>query len=137
MNTTRSHLTSTVPALMLLFVSVFRLGDCPCGCPEHNIWVELAGLGETEVAVSPVRTAAMNSDGNEVLEHSCASVPLGHYVDNSRVPNMDEPEPASQRTVALCQEHTIALATSMRSDFAKAYDDTGPPSRPALKVYLL
>src|SRR5690606_16664638 len=44
----RSHLPGF---LSLLFI--WHLGPCPCGCPEHNAWMELcAGHDETERAES-------------------------------------------------------------------------------------
>lgn len=133
MNSGRSHLISTVPAILLLFVSVFRLGDGPCGCPDHNAWIELVGIVADDVVDSCSHKSETPETENQ-WEHACDGVPLGHYVDNSRTPHVDEGQ-ATYQLAAACPFETA-------NQMAKSMCNPAPPphyvvvlTRPALKVY--
>lgn len=72
---------------VLLLLIVFQLGACPCGCVEHNAWIQMLGLcshDHHDVAESGHAPALHGSD------HDCTGEPRAAYLDNAKPVQIDE-----------------------------------------------
>jgi hypothetical protein len=70
---------------MLCFV--YQLGACPCGCVEHNYWIQM--LGMTAPDAEPSHDATHHGADREVAchdghDHECVGAPARLFVNNSR-----------------------------------------------------
>ena len=142
--TSRRGLASGVLGLL-----VYQLGACPCGCLEHNAWLQWAGVisdhgGDSDAAmpvseslttVSESLTTVANGD-----THDCTGEPRPQYVDNAQ--STQVLGDFFQRLATI----VVSLNTSMDdSSITRGRFDWGPDcaplahalSRPALQVYRL
>jgi len=62
--------------MLLLFV--YQIGACPCGCVEHNAWLELLGFDHPHVTES---TAGLSATDNH---HDCTGANRFEYVSTTR-----------------------------------------------------
>jgi len=71
---------------LLLAMIVFQLGACPCGCLEHNAWIQMVGLTDHHHEV------AFTSDCSSIQgasDHDCTGEHAPDYLDNARSPGVD------------------------------------------------
>jgi hypothetical protein len=147
--TSRQGLASCVLALM-----VYQLGACPCGCLEHNAWLQWAGitsddrgtpedratpdeLGEVAAAASAVESQVTTADGDY---HDCNGEPRPQYVDNARSARLADDFLERLATVVVILNASVDDTTVTAGRFNR--DPGSVPlahalSRPALQVYRL
>ena len=67
---------------ILLLLILFQLGACPCGCAEHNAWLQMMGMDHHHVddPIASSRTAIQEAD-----HHDCTGEKAKPYLDNARV----------------------------------------------------
>lgn len=141
----RNHRRIAAAILMLCFA--FQLGACPCGCLEHNYWVQLAG-GLDHDSSGHVHGPAhhhshgvpMERDGLAQVEHDheCVGVSARWFVNNSR-------QVESLRVCeANCLDCLPATVTTPPVDGRTVASPRGPPdfwltsnSNSELQVFLL
>jgi hypothetical protein len=115
---------------------VYRLGACPCGCIEHNYWLQAVGLADDEHSHA---AADLDADGIVAShEHGCTGEPEEFFLNNPRIPGtklVRAPLPG------LLSSHPSVIREATRD-----YDPPlrGPPHlargdthRSALQVFLL
>ena len=68
-------------SFVLLALLVYQLGACPCGCLEHNVWMEIVGFGSDHEPVEITNASLLVSAPDE---HDCTGVPKAQYVNNAR-----------------------------------------------------
>ena len=72
-------------SIALLVCLVYQLGACPCGCLEHNAWVELFGLSasdhEHDLAQSDRSSAGISVADDH---HDCTGEARPQYVNTAR-----------------------------------------------------
>ena len=91
MHLTKRNLTrlQCLSATMLLLAMVFQLGACPCGCIDHNAWVQLWGV-ESEHHKEHTLVSLADDDGNSSIalarvsdSHDCTGQPRSQFCDNA------------------------------------------------------
>ncbi len=125
---------------VLLVGMIFQLGACPCGCLEHNVWVQLLGLDADHHLGRTASASTVSWSGLDADHHNCTGEPRPGYVDNAR----------SFRVAGLCHKELIAVADpsadrvirSLRSSEHAGPRSPGPAvshalTRSTLQVYRL
>lgn len=121
------------PSVLLVMI-VYQLGACPCGCLEHNAWLQLLGMSHEHVHSPSGSSPAWESE-----EHDCTGEARPTYVNNARQACATSAPGDSSSLVAFV-EPPQSLVTPR---FAAAlWDSERPPRahapfRPALQVYLI
>ena len=121
--------------LMLLGL-VYQFGACPCGCLEHNAWLQMLGLSihDSADAAASNELRASGADACDVAvpeEHDCAGHPRVLYVNNA------EPSPrlallrSVDGTTAVDSARAASIAVGSPSDFSR-----GSPGLPMLRARL-
>jgi len=126
----------------------FQLGACPCGCLEHNAWVEAfeGSLGHDEASGGDqLHLAARSSQddfaaslvSNEHDHHDCDGVDRRQYFDTSR-----KVTPQLNLILPLLNATASSSATAMQLEQRRSLLDTTPrshavPVRATLQVFLL
>lgn len=124
-------------ATLLVVGFLYRLGACPCGCLEHNYWLQALG-----VANEHHDDAHPANDDSKLFhasnDHDCKGAQDSLFVDN-----------AGHRERMVCfgeQDQFLGpLSTALLADVASVHEhDRGPPStlggqpvRALTQVYLL
>ena len=129
--------------VMVVFLGLtYQAGACPCGCLEHNVWVQMLGWGD-----DPHQHAGVPSSGADVEratqvashhDHDCEGLPPSLYV--SSMERMLRP---GERTSELAMA-AEAVAGDFCPELIRRCDDRGPPGsfapgaqRARLQVFLL
>lgn len=131
-------------AALLLIVMLFQLGACPCGCLEHNAWVQLLGLSDAD----EIRIANPVLDQDNCISvasadhaHDCIGEARPQFVDNSctvqlrKASTTGEPQVsffASARITALALQPPDRLLSKL-----SMFELDAAHCRPALQVYRL
>lgn len=121
---------------VLLALVVYQLGACPCGCVEHNAWLQVLGVSDhshAEVAVDTEDAISISGD------HDCSGEHVVAYMDNARPVPSNEIGSQFLTCLLVAPESASEAVGSGRSfftqsdclAFARALD------RPALQVYRL
>jgi hypothetical protein len=123
-------------ACVLLWALVYQLGACPCGCVEHNAWLQMLGAsGHSHAAVALDEDGIVRISGN----HDCSGEHVVAYMDNARSVTLDEiARPFS--TAALTEVGAVYEERGRRSSVFAASESSQlahAPQRPALQVYRL
>ena len=79
--TVRPRIQQLLTAVVVLGF-VFQLGACPCGCLEHNYWMQLVGLSSPEPQGASDRGHQPTAEQEH--EHDCMGVGGPIYVNNVR-----------------------------------------------------
>ncbi len=127
-------------AFLLLATMVYQLGACPCGCLEHNAWIEFLHLDHDEHSHStPVLSldAQIAAEPHSHGHHDCTGERAAGFVDNARVLNFDSPHEHSLNLIGCglpvnCGRHTAQI--NVRVDRAAS---PAAPLRPALQNFRL
>ncbi len=83
-----SHLQNNwlfaLASVALLICLVLQLGACPCGCLEHNAWIQMLGWSMEDHAHSHDvdDLHAQVSDGSQ--DHDCTGELRPQYINNAR-----------------------------------------------------
>ncbi len=129
-------------AFCVLALMVYQLGACPCGCLEHNAWLQWAGItsddrGEIAAATPAADSLTTMSDGDY---HDCNGEPRPQYVDNARSARLAGDFFERLSTVVVILNASVDVATIARGRFDRV-SDSAPLAhaltRPALQVYRL
>ncbi len=67
---------------VLLAVMVYQLGACPCGCWEHNSWLQMMGLSDHQ---HPIAEASDDVSVHDPGHHDCTGEHAPEYFDNAQV----------------------------------------------------
>ena len=120
--------------IVLLICLAYQLGACPCGCLEHNAWLQILGLSHHDhgPAGSPDQSVVAAAE-----HHDCSGQPRPLYLTNT-----DRHETSVSVSVAFVEVPRRPLSSSLESGMWP--DHRGPPrfcSRrarlTALQVFLL
>ncbi|MDA7980457.1 MAG: hypothetical protein MPJ50_16990 [Pirellulales bacterium] len=128
-------------AMILLAVTVFQLGACPCGCLEHNAWFQLLGINTEH---DDDRAATGVEGGSDVAlivnddTHDCEGEARVQYFNNTRVPSLQEKSvaggPVASTTIVVLLPNSIAAGT-YRFQSGSTLAHAAALCRPALQVY--
>jgi len=127
---------------MLLSAMVFQLGACPCGCIEHNAWVQFLGLDagdhdHTSVADHGTGLSSISSTDT----HDCTGEGNAPFVDNARGPCLivsPLPESANQFLAgAIAPFDSLFGLRACHIDARPIPDFDAARIRPSLQVYQL
>lgn len=84
------HITNSLAVCLLVAGMVFQMGTCPCGCLEHNAWVQLAGLRHDDIETLAIQgaDAPVVSEGGLCVavtdNHECDGQPALDYLNTAR-----------------------------------------------------
>lgn len=122
---------------VLLVLIVFQLGACPCGCLEHNAWVQMLGLSSHhDHHLSEAETDQTTIEGSD---HDCNGRPGAVYFNNAISVNADHAYNQGNSVAASCgslELLTVAILDSSSLDSCR-FRRTYAPSLSALQVYQL
>ena len=118
MNCQRTILRLRRAACLLLIGLVYRMGACPCGCVEHNYWLQTLGLASDHDHGVPMDLALVAQD------HDCAGESPELYCDTATRSGSD----LSWLTYGLSSAHPDVMVT-VRDD--EVPTGRGPPGRVA------
>ena len=133
----RSYASSVLAVLM-----IYQLGACPCGCLEHNLWIQMTGVAsdhDQEIGSDSTRVVSI-SELQDAHDHDCTGKPHPQFLDNSQMQKV---------TGKFSRQGSsfLALAHSSQDDSLAVLNGRGAPSffpavsaaltRPALQVYRL
>lgn len=79
--TVRPRIQQLLAAVVVLGF-IFQLGACPCGCLEHNYWMQMAGLSPHEPHDACDHDSQPTAHQNH--EHDCTGVAATLFVNNIR-----------------------------------------------------
>ncbi|MFK7737681.1 MAG: hypothetical protein AB8B50_16725 [Pirellulaceae bacterium] len=123
-------------ASVLLALVVYQLGACPCGCVEHNAWLQMFGVSShshEDVALGSGNAPAISGD------HDCSGEYVVAYMDNARPLVVNEC--MSQVSLAHLKVSEAAFGATSREKSAFSSADclvvAHALPRPALQVYRL
>lgn len=91
-------------ATLLLALMVYQFGVCPCGCLEHNAWVQMLGI---DVSDHDAHIAIGDHDQGVTTvvsghnEHDCAGKTRPKYVDNARSISIETVSTTTRSSVAM------------------------------------
>lgn len=132
----KSNRLQKLASSVLLAMIVFQIGACPCGCLEHNAWVQMLGLGDHhEEFVSLDDRLSIQDAGH----HDCTGEGAHDYFNNARTQFGSEPL-ATQYLVSLtergiscgqCPSFAHLLCSERSQRLPRG------PARTTLQVYLL
>ena len=86
MQSTGHPLIRRACSLLLAACFVYQLGACPCGCLEHNFWLQAIGFSAHEHAMPSTH----RPDGDQLAsvdhghDHDCTGAAADVYVNNAR-----------------------------------------------------
>ena len=120
---------------VLLALVVYQLGACPCGCVEHNAWLQVLGVSDHSHAEVVETGDAISISGG----HDCSGEHVVAYMDNARQVPSNEIGSQVLKCFLMTPESGSEAVGSGRSfcaqsdclAFARALD------RPSLQVYRL
>jgi hypothetical protein len=126
----------------VLALMVYQLGACPCGCLEHNAWLQWAGITADHYGGAVASTPAAESlittaDGDY---HDCTGEPRPQFVDNARSARHMGDFFASLATVVYILNASVDDTATVHGRFERGSDSASLAhalSRPALQVYRL
>lgn len=127
-------------SIALLVCLVFQLGACPCGCLEHNAWIELLGLSTGDHG----HDTAHSDDGSDRISiagnhHDCTGEAQAQYVNTARdmsVPQVDNAIPHVGPT-ALSAGHLSLPCTSLGFHSTPFHGRVHALCRPVTQVFRL
>ena len=136
----RLNRPSKFAAYVLLMGMVFQLGACPCGCVEHNVWMQLFGIGIDDHQGELPSSTASALPAADADHHDCTGLPRPSYVDNARLYRVAAPDLQEVMVpVGVTADMQCGPSPSFRhfSSRSNSLAVAHAPSRSKLQVYRL